>query len=106
MKGYKWMERGHCGVDKTMAMQEVDEQLESFLEGGIGKSRWLLGFHRGYEGAGGIQVAPRPHEGVADRKSLFVGEDHELGCQKPVRQAGAAAVERGVGLGGDKSGRS
>lgn len=29
-------------------------------------------------------MTPRPHEGVADRKSQFVGEDHDFGCQRPV----------------------
>lgn len=29
-------------------------------------------------------MTPRPREGVADGKSLSVGEDHEFGCQRPM----------------------
>lgn len=46
-------------------------------------------------------TVPSPPEGVADGKSLFVGEHQEFGCQRPMRQVGAA-MERGVGLGKEK----
>lgn len=97
------MERDHCGVDKMMAVQEVGG-LERSLGGGNGRVLGLFGFSRGYEGEGRIQVTPR-RQGVADGKSLFIGEDHDIGCQKPMKQAGAA-MERGVGLGREKSRRS
>lgn len=44
---------------------------------------------KGSEGEEGIQVTPRPLEGLADRKSLFVGEG-EFGCQRPMGPAGTA----------------
>ena len=81
------MERGHCGVDKMMAMQEVDE-LERFLEGGIGKIRWLLGFHRGYEGAGGIQVAPRPMKEWQTGKACLWGKIMSLDVRSPLDRRG------------------
>lgn len=77
--------------------------LRDGLEGRIVSLWWLFGLGKGREGKGGIQVTPRPHEEMMDRKRLFLGED-EFGCQKPMGPAGAA-VERGMGLTGEKSRR-
>lgn len=80
------------GVDKMMAMREVGG-LERSWGGRIGRVERLFGLDRGCEREGGVQVTPRSHEGVADRKSLFVGEYHEFRCQ-------------GGGFKGEKSGKS
>lgn len=38
-------------------------------------------------------MTPRSHEGVPDRKSQFVGEDHDFGCQRPMGGGCAAGRE-------------
>ena len=69
-----WTRRWLCG--KWVHRRDPCEA-ESAGSGGY------LALAEAVRGEGGIQVTPRPQEGVADGKSLFVGEDKSLDVRGP-----------------------